>query len=261
MKKYIVTLTVTDDCGYSDTDTTTIYIKGEGDPPTVVLAYPQGGEILKGNVKVKWWAFDTQNEYDMPIYLYYNDPSNQINGILENTGEYTWDTTTLPDGTYTLIIAAYDHDNNAGGDESEPFQIKNHESQENHAPNKPNKPTGSTTTKVGEEYTYSSSTNDPDGDQIWYKWDWDDGTDTGWLGPYNSGETCEASHIWEEKDDYSIRVKAKDEHGKESAWSDSLVVSMPKIRTMYKPVLEQIVDLLIERFPILTKLFTVFLNI
>ncbi|MCD6108537.1 MAG: hypothetical protein J7J89_03585, partial [Thermoplasmata archaeon] len=57
--------------------------------------------------------------------------------------------------------------------------------------------------------------------------DWGDGTNSGWLGPYNSGETVEASHSWSEKGEYSIKVKAKDINGLESEWSDPLVISMP----------------------------------
>jgi len=50
------------------------------------------------------------------------------------------------------------------------------------------------------------------------------------LGPYNSGEECNASGIWFEKGNYEIKVKAIDIHGAESEWSDPLSVSMPKTR-------------------------------
>jgi len=243
---------------YTDADSVLV-IGVNPDPPTVVLINPQGGETLKGTVKVEWWALDTQDGYDIPVYLYLDNIWNQINGVLENDGEYLWDTTTLPDGTYTLLVAAYDDDGNVDQDESEPFQIKNYEEPpENQAPNKPNKPSGPTSGNTGDEYTYTSSTNDPDGDQVWYMWDWGDGTNSGWLGPYNSGEICEAKHIWEEQDTYSIRVKVKDEHGKESAWSDPLGVSMPRNRQMSNPIFQQILKLLIERFPVFARLLSMF---
>jgi hypothetical protein len=95
-------------------------------------------------------------------------------------------------------------------------------------PNKPAKPSGETNGKVGEEYTYNSSTTDPDGDQIYYKWDWGDGTYSEWLGPYDPGEVCKICHVWENKGGYSIRVKTKDQYEERSPWSDPLVVSMPK---------------------------------
>ena len=58
-------------------------------------------------------------------------------------------------------------------------------------------------------------------------WDWGDGTFSEWLGPYNSGEECIGKKSWSDKGDYEIKVKAKDELGYESSWSDSLPISMP----------------------------------
>ena len=99
-------------------------------------------------------------------------------------------------------------------------------------PNKPSKPSGSTSGRIGVSYTYSTSTIDLDGDRIYYMFDWDDGTDSGRLGPYDSGQTVTASHIWWMRGSYSIKVKAKDEYGAESIWSDPLAVSMPKNRVL-----------------------------
>jgi len=65
---------------------------------------------------------------------------------------------------------------------------------DNQAPEKPETPDGSTSGESGTEYTYTTSTNDPEGDQLYYWFDWDDGTDSGWLGPYESGEEVSASH-------------------------------------------------------------------
>jgi hypothetical protein len=98
------------------------------------------------------------------------------------------------------------------------------------SPNKPSKPTGETNGKYEEEYTYSTITTDPQSDKILYFFDWGDGTDSGWVGPFDSGTSGEASHTWTKKGSYSIKVKAKDTDGHESEWSDPLSVSMPKIK-------------------------------
>lgn len=98
----------------------------------------------------------------------------------------------------------------------------------NNPPNKPATPSGPTSGKAGTSYTYFSSAIDPDGDQIYLLFDWNDGTDSGWLGPYNSGDLVSASHIWSAQGTYAIKVKAKDELGKLSIWSDPLPISMPK---------------------------------
>ena len=54
-------------------------------------------------------------------------------------------------------------------------------------PNKPSTPTGEASGKIRVEYTYTSSAIDPDNDPIYYVFNWGDGTDSGWLGPVDSG--------------------------------------------------------------------------
>jgi len=73
-------------------------------------------------------------------------------------------------------------------------------------------------------YTYSASTTDPDGDNISYLFDWGDGSDSGWRGPYTSGATAFATHLWSSPGTYQVRVKASDEQGAVSGWSSSLTV-------------------------------------
>jgi len=87
-------------------------------------------------------------------------------------------------------------------------------------PEKPQRPDGPTEGVVGVEYTFCTSTTDPEGEQVCYLWDWDDGTYSEWLGPYDSGATACASHAWTETGEYNITVKAKNLHYAESEWSD-----------------------------------------
>ena len=122
----------------------------------------------------------------------------------------------------------------------------------NQPPNKPTQPSGQTNGKVGTSYSYSSNAVDPDGNQIYYWFDWGDGTNSGWIGPYISGTAGSSSHIWTTKGNYNIRVKAKDDpHGAVSVWSDTLSVTMPRTRTSYCmqfldmfPMLQRIVKLI-----------------
>jgi len=94
----------------------------------------------------------------------------------------------------------------------------------NNPPEKPNPPHGPEHGDVGVEYTFSIEGIDPDGDKIYCKWDWDDGTTSGWFGPFNSGEEIYASHIWTKRKDYQVRVKFKDEYGLETNLSDPLFI-------------------------------------
>jgi hypothetical protein len=104
---------------------------------------------------------------------------------------------------------------------------------DNEPPNKPNKPTGEIKGKVGQTYEYTTSTTDPDDDQVWYNWSWGDGAYSGWLGPFDSETQATAEKSWTVKGDYSIKVKAKDTSGAESAWSDPLPITMPTSRSYH----------------------------
>ena len=95
-------------------------------------------------------------------------------------------------------------------------------------PEKPSTPEGTSLGKAKTTYLYTTSTIDPEGDQVYYLFNWGDGTDSGWRGPYKSGEEANATHNWVNTGTYGIKVKAKDEHGSQSTWSDPFFVSMPK---------------------------------
>jgi hypothetical protein len=128
------------------------------------------------------------------------------------------------------------------------------------APDKPSTPTGPPSGKTGEEYTYYSVTTDPQGEQIEYLFDWGDGSDSGWVGPYNSGEEGSASHIWTTKDNYEIKVKARDSLGHESPWSEPLPIAMVKNTNQQDQLLIRILNLLIDTFPVLESLLGPILN-
>jgi hypothetical protein len=69
-------------------------------------------------------------------------------------------------------------------------------------------------------------------------WRWGDGNYSEWLGPFNSGETAEASHSWAETSNYQVRVKAKDTvSGSETDWSQPLTVTVPRSKSINSPFL------------------------
>jgi hypothetical protein len=106
----------------------------------------------------------------------------------------------------------------------------------------PEKPTisGPASGKIETEYTYYGISNDNNGDQIFYLFDWDDGSTSFILGPHSSGIECSASNIWFEKKTYEIKMKAIDEHGPESDWSDPLIVNM--LNSNEKILNDEIID-------------------
>jgi len=104
----------------------------------------------------------------------------------------------------------------------------------NDPPNTPAQPTGPQEGYICISYDYATSATDPDGNQLYYKFDWDDGVYSDWIGPYNSGEIASESHIWSEQDTYNIKAKAKDVFGEESDWSNTFAVTI-KNNAPYEP--------------------------
>jgi len=100
----------------------------------------------------------------------------------------------------------------------------------NNPPNKPEKPSGLTEGTPGVEYSFNTTTLDPDGDQVFYKWSWGDGNFSEWLGAYDSQEIVIANYTWSQKGNYFIKVKAKDQYD-ESSWSDSLEITIPRVKS------------------------------
>jgi hypothetical protein len=90
----------------------------------------------------------------------------------------------------------------------------------NQPPTKPTRPIGPTEGQIDIEYTYATTSTDPDGDQIYYWFDWGDGINSGWL------DTQSASYSWIQEGTYQIKVKAKDINGAESDWSNPLTVDI-----------------------------------
>lgn len=101
----------------------------------------------------------------------------------------------------------------------------------NYNPLKPQTPNGPYSVKVNESNDYFTSTTDPNGDDLYYLFDWGDNSSGKWIGPNKSGETVSDSHTWNEKGEFEIKVKSKDIHGAESEWSDPLKLTVIKSKT------------------------------
>ena len=115
-------------------------------------------------------------------------------------------------------------------------------------PNQPPSPptiTGPAQGKIKIATEYNFTTIDPEGDEVYYYIDWGDQTNSGWLGPFSSGDVVNKSHTWSKKGTYTIRAKAKDVHGNESGWG-TLSVTMPY--SLNVP-LQWFWEILFERFP------------
>ncbi|MCJ7571398.1 MAG: DUF2341 domain-containing protein [Candidatus Thermoplasmatota archaeon] len=151
-----------------------------------------------GTIVSWWWDFGDHYYSDLqnPIHCYYQD------------------------GSYNVTLTVTD-DKGATNTSQQTIVVSS-----NSAPNTPIKPSGPKRGVINKIYKYSTSTTDSELDQVYYWWDWSDGTNSGWVGPYTSGTTVTASHKWTAKSTYFVKVKAKDIHGLESGWSESLSVTI-----------------------------------
>lgn len=176
------------------------------------------------NADLSWIGGDPNAE-DTVTYDIFFGATSPPPKIVNNQTDITYNPGTMDyNTTYYWKIVSWD---NHGASSSGPTWEFTTITIPNQPPNKPDKPAGETNGKINIPYTYTTKTIDLDGDQVWYWWDWGDGNSGLWDGPYTSNTTASNTHTWTTKGTYSIKVKAKDISGNESAWSDPLAVSMP----------------------------------
>jgi|GEM_PF-6346619 len=89
---------------------------------------------------------------------------------------------------------------------------------------------------VGTAYSFKAMLTDVDNDQLTYIFSWGDGSDTGWLGPVSPGEVTQ-THTYTSAGTYSLKVKARDEHGAESDWTSyplNILIKVAKVELSLK---------------------------
>jgi C1A family cysteine protease len=80
----------------------------------------------------------------------------------------------------------------------------------------------------GNEYTYTLTSEDPDdAGELYYYVEWDDDTNSGWFGPFESGEPATVNHSWSSLGKYVVKAKAKDASDAESDWG-TLTITIPR---------------------------------
>jgi hypothetical protein len=94
---------------------------------------------------------------------------------------------------------------------------------ENYPPPTPQRPQGPSQGYENTEYSYSTNeVSDIENHNVFYKFDWGDATHSDWLTKPT------ANHSWAEGE-YEIKIKAKDEYGQQSNWSEPHVVTISPI--------------------------------
>jgi len=140
---------------------------------------------------------------------------------------HSWSTA----GTYAVKAKATDSNGGSSG-WSGTLTVKIES--ENNPPNTPSSPYGEITGELGTLYAYVTSTTDPNGDQVKYIFDWDDGqmSETNFV---SSGSTAIASHSWSNSGSYLVKAKATDSKGRSSGWSSARTVTIEAANTNTPP--------------------------
>jgi len=82
---------------------------------------------------------------------------------------------------------------------------------------------------TGRPATFTTSATEPEGEDVYYRFDWGDGTLSEWIGPFNSGVPGNCTHIWMNESVYNVRAKAKDDVGSETGWSGPHVIAIHEL--------------------------------
>jgi hypothetical protein len=102
----------------------------------------------------------------------------------------------------------------------------------NKAPNTPLEPNGTTEGVTGREYSFSTSATDPEGEDVYYQFDWGDGNLSKWYGPYGSGVSGSGSFSYAIDGVYNIRARAKDINDRVSGWSTPHAITIYALPTL-----------------------------
>ncbi|GEM_PF-6943584 len=87
--------------------------------PKITLIYPIGGEVLSGAVTIRWDITDSDGDPVIVIVAVTDDPfptcatcpPQEWHYLIVNAsdkGSLVWDTSSVPNGEYVLMIEAYD---------------------------------------------------------------------------------------------------------------------------------------------------------
>ena len=164
-----------------------------------------------GGDKVKY-TFDWGDETTSTTSL--------VNSGTSASASHSWSTAR----TYQVKAMATDN-KSATSAWSNPLVVSVTDPNLNGAPTVPSIPSGPIIGTIDASYGYSTSADDPEGDQVKYTFNWGDGT-TSTTSLVNSGTSANASHKWTTARTYLVKAKATDSKGAFSQWSTPMTFTV-----------------------------------
>ncbi len=233
---------ISDGNGGTDQATVTITINpvndpGSNNPPVLSNENPSDGATNRPRSLT--WSIDISDPdgdlFDWIIECS-NDDANSGTDDINGTKQLSISGLSY-DTQYTVTVDVYDGETWT----NDTFTFRTEENNNNPPPppppqnNAPSIPvvSGSEEGIIGGNYVFTAESTDSDGDQISYRFDWDDGTISEWTSFENSGEEVSLSHSWSSAGSYNVKAQAKDSEDI-SSWSDSITISINE-ETQDKP--------------------------
>lgn len=254
LTKYYWSVNITD--GYNWTNETYYFTTADNQPPSFSSISP-ANESTGVSISLSTLSLTISDpEDDLFNWTITTSPNIGSNsGTNKSTGSkscsisglgysttYYWYVSALDTGNGTWSNATYkfateeEQVNPGGGGYTPPAIIQNN------APSTPSLPDGPSSGYPNTSYNYSTTSTDSDGDQIKYKFDWGDGTQSDWSDFIDSGIQISLSHSWSSSGTYNVKAQSKDENNAESSWSELLSVTITdQPETIDDPEDEQII--------------------
>ena len=172
--------------------------------PPLMPQTPAGPDTGSTDAAMEFWTVTSDPEGGSVSYQFDWD-----DGSDSPWGPATQSHTYASLGTYRIIVRAKDSSGKMSA-YSEGHTVR--VATGNRPPQSPTTPRGPESALVQESVEFSTSSYDPDGDEIEFLFDWGDGNQSDWGQPVQTW-------VYGKVGTFSVRAKARDDKGRESQWS------------------------------------------
>jgi len=219
---FYVSMDMDYDCSYTDLGyafywmTLNISYDADENHPPQTPDVPQGPEVGSIASPLSYTSSTTDPDGDsVSLTFNWSDGTETKTRLLDSglggTASHSWSAA----GSYQVSAMATDS-NGASSSWSDGLSANIIEA--NDPPSRPSTPAGPSSGRPGQSCQFTSSTTDPDGDDIQIAFDWGDGSQT--TSEFSgTGTTISASHAWSKAGTYQVRAQAIDIYGGKSGWS------------------------------------------